>query len=167
MSVTPDSSCSWRRNSRCRRISSSRSASNCRRLSNMRKRLNNSRSEFTGDLLSDRLDHAGYGSDYALELRCFDGDLLAAGRGQLVIARAAVSGGDAPLCGHPALDEHALQRRVQRTLFDLQNVVGDALNGVGDLIAVHLARACESSQNQKMESARRNFVRLQGSPWHS
>jgi hypothetical protein len=46
--------------------------------------------------------------------------LLAAVGGERVVAGAAIAGGDAPLGGDPAFDQHALQGRVERAFFDLR-----------------------------------------------
>jgi len=57
------------------------------------------------------------------ELRHLEGQLFPARRGQLVVARAAIPSSRTPFCGYPTLDEHSLQRRVQRAFLDLKNVI--------------------------------------------
>ncbi len=159
--VMPDSICSSCRNSRCRRISSSRSASNCRRCLSMLRRLTSSRSQSIAELLLDRLDHARDRSDDAFKLRHFYLELFASRRRQLVIASPAVSSRRAPLRGHPTLDQHPLQRGVQGAFFNLKNVIRYSLNGIGDLIPMHFAGARQRSQNQQIERSGRNFVSMQ------
>src|ERR1700677_652643 len=111
-------------------------------------RLASSRSQFMPELLSDRVNHSRDREDDAFELRHLDGQLFAARRSQLVIPSAAVASRSAPLRGHPSLDEHALQRRGQRSFFDLKNVIRYPLNGIGNLISMHFAGACQGFQDQ-------------------
>src|SRR5205823_9388197 len=110
----PDSRCSCCRNSKCSCISSSRSASNWRRCTSIRSRLATSRSQFMTELLSDRFNHTRDRANDAFERRHLDGQLFAACCSQLVVTSAAVASRRAPLRGHPSLDEHPLQRGVQR-----------------------------------------------------
>src|SRR5580693_9606676 len=158
----PDSRCSCCRNSKCRCISSSRSASNWRRCTSIRSRLATSRSQFMTELLSDRFNHTRDRANDAFELRHLDGQLFAACCSQLVVTSAAVASRRAPLRGHPSLDEHPLQRGVQRAFFDLQNVIRYPLNGIGNLIPMHFAGARQRSQNEQIEGSRGNFVSMQG-----
>src|SRR5580704_5297587 len=160
--VMPDANCSSCRNSKCRRTSSSRSASNCRRCISMVRRLASSSSQFITELLSDSLDHTRDRADDAFELRHLDGQLFAACCSQFVVTGAAVASRRAPLRGHPSLDEHPLQRGVQRSFFDLQNVIGYLLNGIGNLIPMHFAGARQRSQNEQIEGSRGNFVSMHG-----
>src|SRR6185437_16440817 len=159
--VMPDSKCSCCRNSKCRCISSSRSASNWLRCTSIRSRLATSRSQCMTELLSDRLNHTRDRANDAFELRHLDGQLFAACCSQLVVTSAAVASRRAPLRGHPPLDEHPLQRGVQRAFFDLENVIRYPLNRIGDLISMHLAGAPQRFQNQQIERSRRNFVSMQ------
>src|SRR5580700_1181757 len=152
--------CCWR-NSKCKRISSSRSVSNWRRCISMLSRLASSRSQFMPEPLSDRLNHSCDRTDDALELRHLDRQLFAARRSQLVIPSPAVASRRAPLRGNPSLNEHPLQRRVQRSFFDLENVIRYPLNGIGDLISMHFAGARQTFQNQQIECSRRYLVSVQ------
>jgi hypothetical protein len=43
----------------------------------------------------------------------------------------------------------------------LEDVIRDPLNGIGDLIPMHFARARQRSQNQQIERSGRNFVLMQ------
>src|SRR5579885_862970 len=65
----------------------------------------------------------------------FAGELLAAGRRQLIEAGAAIIVGRAPLGDHPAFQQHTLQGGVQRPFLHLQNVAGGLLDVLGDSIA--------------------------------
>jgi hypothetical protein len=113
------------------------------------------------DLPSDRFNHSCDRADHTFELRHLDGQLFAARRSQLVVPSAAVASRRAPLRGNPSLDEHSLQRGVQRSLFDLQNVIRYPLNGIGDLISMHFAGARQSFQNQQIECSRGYLVSVQ------
>ena len=44
--------------------------------------------------------------------------------------------GHLPLCRDPAFALQAMERRIKRSVLDLQDVVGGALNVLGDLMAV-------------------------------
>src|SRR4051812_20982951 len=61
-----------------------------------------------------RLDDARDGAGDALELRRLRLELAAAGSGETVVAGAAVACRRSPLGAHPPLQEHALQRRIER-----------------------------------------------------
>src|SRR5690242_1686743 len=100
-------------------------------------------------LLSDGFDDPSDRADDAVKLRHFGSELLAAKGGELVVAGTAIPNGRAPFGGNPALDEHALQGRVEGAFFDLQDVVGDELDGIGDFVAVHLPRAGERFQDEE------------------
>ena len=131
------------------------------KLISMPSRLANSRSQSITEFLSDSLEHTRDRANDAFELRHLDGQLFAACCSQLVVTSAAVASRCAPLRGHPSLDEHPLQRGVQRAFFDLQNVIRYPLNGIGDLISMHLPGARQRSQNQQIERSRRSFVPMQ------
>src|SRR5947209_10446335 len=158
----PDSNCSSCRNSKCRRTSSSRSASNWRRCISMLRRLASSRSQSITELLSDRFNHTRDRANDAFELRHLDGQLSAACCSQLVVTSPAVASRRAPLRGHPSLDEHPLQRGVQRAFFDLENVIRYPLNRIGDLISMDLAGTRQSFQDQQIKCSWRNLVSVQG-----
>jgi hypothetical protein len=120
------------------------------------------------ELLSDCLNHPCDRADDAFELRRLDGQLFAARRSQLVVPSAPVANRRAPLRGDPSLDEHPLERWVQRSFFDLENVIRYPLNGIGDLISMHFAGARQSFQNQQIECSRGYLVSFQiTTSWHS
>ena len=86
--------------------------------------------------------------------------LLAPRGREPVIARAAVAGGDAPLGLDPALQEHALQRRIQGAFLDLQHVLGTLFDEAGDLVAMQLAMTGQALEDQHIQRARGNLVAL-------
>src|SRR5579871_1780338 len=112
-------------------------------------------------LASNRLDHSNHRPKHPVELRLLNGQLLSPRRGELVISGAPVAGGRAPCCRHPALDEHSLQCRIERSFFNLQNLFGDLLNGIGNLVSVHLSGAGQGLQDHLIECAGGNLVSLQ------
>src|SRR5207253_3021648 len=128
----------------------------------MLRRLASSRSQSITELLSDRFNHTRDRANDAFELRHLDGQLSAACCSQLVVTSPAVASRRAPLRGHPSLDEHPLQRGVQRAFFDLENVIRYPLNRIGDLISMHLAGARQSFQDQQIKCSWRNLVSVQG-----
>ena len=76
------------------------------------------------------------GEDEAVELVALVRQLPAAGGGQGVEPGAAVVLGRAPGGLDPPVEQEPLQGRIQRALADLQHVVGDRLQVVGDAVAV-------------------------------
>ena len=64
-------------------------------------------------------------------------ELLAAGPGQRVEARAPIVLGRAPVGGDPALMLEAVERRIERALLDAQQIVGNLLDTLGNRPAVH------------------------------
>src|SRR6266481_675204 len=145
-----------------------RTASSRRLRNNMPIRRTNSPGQLMDRPSSGRLNHARDGPDYSFKLRDFGRQLLAASRRELVVAGAAIAGGCAPLCRHPSLDEHPLQRGIQRTLLDLKNVIRDELDRIGNLIPVHLAGASQSLQDQEVQGSGKNLISMQDiTSWHS
>ena len=137
------------------------------------------RREVPGDVfivttsLGSGLDDAGDGSDDALELRELERELFAAGGGELVVARAAVAGGGAPLGCDPALDQHARQRGKSGAFFDLQDTVGGLLDLTSISEAGKLAEEGEGFEDQRGRAKRVGFRRVSKaasgfkSYWHS
>src|SRR6266436_5497312 len=113
------------------------------------------------EFLSDCLNYTRDRSDDAFELRHLDRQLFAARSSQLIVTSAAVSSRCAPFRGYPALYEHPLQRGVQRTFLDLENVTRYSLNRTGDLISMQFPGARQSLQDQQVECSRRNLVAMQ------
>jgi hypothetical protein len=128
----------------------------------MLRRLVSSRSQSITELPSERFNHTRDRADDTVKLRDLDCQLFAACSSQLVVTSAAVSARRAPLRGHPSLDEHPLQRGVQRAFFDLENVVRYPLDRIDDFISMHLAGARQSSQDQQIKCSGRNLVSMQG-----
>src|SRR6202162_3144431 len=75
---------------------------------------------------SSGLDDSRNGAHHPLELRYFNPELLFARARKRVVPGAAVAGRHTPLRRHPTFDQHPLQRRIERTFFYLQYLVGAA-----------------------------------------
>jgi hypothetical protein len=88
-------------------------------------------------------------------------ELFAAGRGELVIFGAAIIFGRAPAGFDPAATLEAVQRGVQRTLLDLQNVFGDLLNTFRNGPAV-LRLESNRFEDEQIQSALRQIEFLGG-----
>ena len=101
----------------------------------------------------DRAGNAPVGVD-------FTGEMFAAGAGEPVIARAAIPGGPAPLTGDPALDQHALQRGIERALLDLEDVFGSLLDCVRYFKTVHFTATQQGLEDHHVERARRNGLAI-------
>src|SRR5260370_36664991 len=166
--ATPDSRFSCCRSSRCRRISSSNSTSSRGLRHNMPIRRTSSPGQLMDTPSLGRLDHARDGPDYSFKLRDFGRQLFAACRRELVVAGAAIASGCTPLCRHPSLDEHPLQRGIQRTLLHLKNVILNNLHQICNLKPVHLPEPVQRFQDQKVQGSRRNLISTQDiTSWHS
>src|SRR5687768_4996054 len=63
-------------------------------------------------------------------------ELLPPFGGQLVVLRAPIVLGEAPLAFDPAAPFHAVQGRVQRPFFDLEHVIGELLQSSGNGVPV-------------------------------
>src|SRR5580693_1916068 len=75
-------------------------------------------------------------SHHAVEFGDFAAKLLAACGGQRVEANAAAGFGLAPPRLHPALDEHALERGIKRSLFDAEHILRNQMDSPRDDVAV-------------------------------
>lgn len=98
-----------------------------------------------GEDAGDSFEHAFEAGDFASEMLC-------AGGGEFVGADAAVGGGDAPLGFYEFGFQKALQGRVERTFFDLEQIVGGAFDVLRQSIAVERLNL-ESTENHHFESA--------------
>src|SRR3954466_6856993 len=108
------------------------------------------------------LSHVEYALDcehQPLELVPLGGEPLLAGGGQRVEARAAIVLGGAPFRCDPAVQQQALQGRVEGTLTDLQHLLRDDLEALGNAVAVQRARD-ERTQDQQVERAGQQVRRL-------
>ena len=83
-----------------------------------------------------RLQHALDRDDEPLELLALRAEPLAAGGGEGVVAGAAVVLGRAPFGVDPAVQQQALERRIQRALADLQHLLGHLTQPFGDAVAM-------------------------------
>ena len=70
----------------------------------------------------------------------------------LVVLRAAVVVRDAPVRPYRAVELQAVERRIERALLDLQDLVRQQVNGLGDRVAVQPRRA-ERMEDQQVERA--------------
>jgi hypothetical protein len=91
------------------------------------------------------------------ESRFLDAELLSPGSRERVEARSPVVRRNLPRGQHPSLDEHPLQRRIQRSLFDRQHVRRQHLDVLRDAVAVHRLDR-QRLQNQHLERARKQLV---------
>src|ERR1022692_689466 len=76
------------------------------------------------------------GADQAVAIFGLLLQLLAAFRRQLVEACLAIVFGNAPLGLQPALDEHAIERRVERPVLNNKVLARGVLDAFGDRVAV-------------------------------
>ena len=81
-----------------------------------------------------------------------DRQLPAAGCGESVVLGPSAELRDGPLGFDPALVLEAMERRVERALVDLQDVLGDLLDAVRDRPAVHRV-GLQRPQNEQVEGA--------------
>src|SRR5690348_14552573 len=101
----------------------------------------------------------------SVELRNFGRELFAAELRDPIVARAAVAAGDAPFRCDPTLDEHALQRGIQRTFLHLQHILRSGLYRVGDFVPVQFAVPGKGLQYQHVERAGRNLIPVWSLVW--
>src|SRR5260370_13760545 len=92
------------------------------------------------------------GPHHAVELLRLVLQLPAALGGEPVKPRLAVAFVGAPLGGQPALDEHAVEGRVERPVFDRYAVAGGCLHVFDNVVAVRRPGA-QRAQDQQVESA--------------
>ena len=83
------------------------------------------------------------------------GQLLAARGRQTVVAGAAVPVSAAPFALDPALDEHSLERRIERPFFHLKHLIRRDLNRLRDLEAVQFPAASQRPQDEHVELSSR------------
>src|SRR5215467_10230795 len=106
-----------------------------------------------------RLAHdACDGADHAIKLQHFGFELSLAEWGEVVVAGAAIFRRGSPTRLDPSLEQHALERGIERAFLNSENILRDLLDGFGDFEAVELAGALERAQNQQIQSAGRNFI---------
>src|SRR4029078_13501359 len=91
--------------------------------------------------------HTLYRADHAVELRTLGSELPAAAWRQRVIPRAAVVLRRAPLGLHPAIHQKPLQRPIERSLTDGQDIVRGEAEVLDDTVAMPRA-GHERLQNQ-------------------
>src|SRR2546429_7713163 len=86
-------------------------------------------------------------------------EMLAARGGERVIAGAPVVLGDAPFALDPGGEQQPLQRRIERALADLQHVLRQDFQPLGDAVARRRA-GDERPQDEQIERARQQIGRL-------
>src|SRR5688572_13916210 len=131
------------RSARCVSISSRRSAS-CRERRSKCRSLR--RIVFMTPEPSGRPQHTLDRADHAIELSEFGGELPAARGGERVVARAAVVLRRTPLGLYPVVEQQPLERGIQRTLADCQNIIRRQPQVLDDAVAV-FGSAPERFQN--------------------
>src|SRR6185437_5470383 len=107
---------------------------------------------------SPRLQDARHGAHHAIEVPALARQLPAPGRGEVVVPRPPVPGGRAPFARDPALEQHALQRGVERTLLDPQHLVGKALDRARNFKPVQGRAPLQHAQNQQHQAAGGNLI---------
>jgi hypothetical protein len=98
------------------------------------------------------LEHFFEAGNFALEM-------LGASGGKFVDADAAVRGGDAPFGFDQFFFEEALESGIERALFDLEKVVGDALDVLDEGVAVQRL-SLQSAENHHFERTRKEVALL-------
>lgn len=93
------------------------------------------------------------GCRHAIPFAGFDRELTAARRGEAVVLRSPSELRGAPFRLNPSLVLEPMQRRVERALVDLQDVLGNLLYPLRDRPAVHRI-ALQRPQDQEIECAR-------------
>jgi hypothetical protein len=106
-----------------------------------------------------RLEHLSNGGGQLLPFALFRFQLLAAAFGEFIEFRAAVVLGCAPAGFDPASPLEAMQRRIQRTLLDLENFAGNLMDPLGNSPAV-IGSQGQRSQDQQIERALRKIDAL-------
>ncbi len=97
-------------------------------------------------------------ADHATPAFRFFLELLASGASQGVILRLAVIFGNTPLGGDPAALLEAQQRRIERSLVQLQQVFRDLLDAHSDPEAVHRPHGIERLQHQQIKCSLQDFA---------
>ena len=83
-------------------------------------------------------------------------ELLAPSGSEAVKTDFPIGFGDTPFRGGPTLQENSLQRRIKGSFFYFQHFGREAMNPLGDCVAVESSGA-KNSQDQKDERARRHL----------
>src|SRR6185437_7753908 len=104
-------------------------------------------------------------ADHPLELRLLSGELLSAGGGERVVSRAAIVVRRAPLGAHVAVEEEALEGGVEGAFADLEYVLGDVAQSLGDAVAVHRLGA-QGAKDEEVKGTGEQLG-LAGGSWHA
>ena len=95
--------------------------------------------------------------------RFFELELLSPRRRDRVELRFAILLGRAPLRAEPSVLRHAMQRRVERSFFDAQQVRRHALDVRRDRVPVHAPLRIECLEHEEHERALQDVVLV---AWH-
>src|SRR5262245_27394559 len=95
-------------------------------------------------------EHGANGGDDALERLLLIGEATPAGGGERVVACAPVVLGRSPLRLDAAVEQQALERRVERAFANLQDIPGELLDALCDAVAMHRA-TYERAQHEEVE----------------
>src|SRR5438105_908010 len=116
----------------------------------------------TAPAMSCELHHSANGGREASPLLRLFAELLSAGSGELIEARASSQLGHAPRRSDPSLLLDAMEGGVEGTLIDLKHVLRELLDTLGDRPAV--ARAGdEGAENEEVERA---LEQVESGRWH-
>src|SRR5437016_5396039 len=85
---------------------------------------------------SGETKHGVNGPAHPLELLLFGYELLPPGGSEAIVSRATIVVGKSPLRLDITVQEQTLEAGIQRALADLEDVVGDATETLGDAVAV-------------------------------
>src|SRR5258708_24408228 len=99
---------------------------------------------------------------HALPAFRFGGELFPAGARQRVIFGLAIVVRNAPLRGDPPALLQPQQRRVQRALIQLQQVLGNLLDALRDAVAVQRPQRIERLQNDQVQGSLENLASRRG-----
>src|SRR5713226_314141 len=148
------------RSCKCERSSASRFSSPCR----LRKKPSRREPAMRKRLISRsfRTQQTRDNSGHALPAFRFGGELFPAGARQRVILRFAIVVRDAPLRGDPAALLQPQQRRIQRALIQLQQVLGNLLDALRDAVAVQRSQGIERLQNDQVQGSLENLASRRG-----
>src|SRR5262249_35593700 len=108
-------------------------------------------------LLRDWFQNAANSSNHLLPAFCLRHQLLPAGRSQPVVLRFAIVLRRSPERRDPAAVLEPVKRRVERSMFDLQNIFGTSLDRMRDRVTVSGSQR-ERLKNQHIEGALRHFT---------
>jgi hypothetical protein len=105
--------------------------------------------QFTSGELHDGLNTL----DGLLPRALGEGELLTAGGSEGVELGATIGFGEGPFGAHPLVLIHAVEGRIERALFDAEEVAGDALDVEDDAVAVEGGAVREGLENEELKGS--------------